>query len=96
MRQEAEFPFADAPNTAVFTCCHVLDGKKPILSVAHVRDGDWQFLCGGQHTEKDGRIVSLFSVYQADPGVGALAGMPCGFYAECEDEDNDWMVRREE
>lgn len=47
MRQEAEFPFADAPNTAVFTFCHVLEGKKPILYVAHDRDGDWQFLCGG-------------------------------------------------
>lgn len=26
-----KFPFSDAPNTACFTCCHVLEENKPIL-----------------------------------------------------------------
>ena len=29
------FPFADAPNTACFTCRHVLEEHKPILYVSH-------------------------------------------------------------
>lgn len=44
-----KFPFSDAPNTACFTCCHVLEENKPILYVSHDEDGYWQFLCGGNH-----------------------------------------------
>lgn len=54
-----KFPFSDAPNTACFTCCHVLEENKPILYVSHDEDGYWQFLCGGNHKEEDARVVSL-------------------------------------
>ena len=40
-----KFPFSDAPNTACFTCCHVLEENKPILYVSYDEDGYWQFLC---------------------------------------------------
>ena len=33
-----KFPFSDAPNTACFTCCHVLEENKPILYVSHDED----------------------------------------------------------
>ncbi len=43
-------PFADAPDTAVITCCHVTDDGAPVLYVSHDEDdGMWQFLCGGEH-----------------------------------------------
>ena len=42
--KKMKFPFSDAPNTACFTCCHVLDENKPILYVSHDEDGYWQFL----------------------------------------------------
>ena len=56
-----KFPFSDAPNTACFTCCHVLEENKPILYVSHDEDGYWQFLCGGNHKEEDARVVSFTS-----------------------------------
>ena len=34
-----KFPFSDAPNTACFTCCHVLEENKPILYVSYDEDG---------------------------------------------------------
>ena len=88
------FPFSDTPDTACFTCCHVLEQHRPILYVSHDDDGYWQFLCGGNHTEEDARIVSLTEILQIDSSVADLAGLPCGAYAETEDEDSDWKAYR--
>lgn len=87
------FPFADAPNTACFTCCHVLDEGKPILYVSHDEDGSWQFLCGGTHKEEEARIVSLASILNIDETMSDLAELDYGEYAEAEDMTSDWNVR---
>lgn len=91
-----EFPFADKPNTACFTCCHVLNREKPILYVSHDEDGYWQFLCGGRHSEEEARVVSLASVLDIDESVSALAQLDYGYYAECENENSDWVVFKRE
>lgn len=88
------FPFEEAPDTAVFTCCHVLSGAEPIRYVSHDEDdGAWQFLCGGDHEESDARIVSLQSIWNMDPAIGALAGMPLGSHACRDDAADSWCVR---
>lgn len=88
------FPFEDSPNTACITCCHVLNGNKPILYVSHDEDGCWQFLCGGQHMENDARIVSLADILDIDAAMIDLAQLDYGEYAEAEDETSDWIVKR--
>lgn len=87
------FPFADAPNTACFTCRHVLDEGKPVLYVSHDDDGFWQFLCGSTHSEADARIVSLAEILKTDGSVADLAQLDYGEYAEAEDETSDWIIR---
>lgn len=91
-----KFPFADAPNTACFTCRHVLEEDKPILYVSHDEDGYWQFLCGGNHTEEDARVVSLASILSIDETISDLAGLDYGEYAEAERDTSDWTVRHME
>jgi len=88
-----KFPFADDPNTACFTCCHVLDEHMPILFVSHDDDGFWQFLCGGTHEEKDARLVSLAHILCVDETMSDLAGLDYGQYAEAESVTGDWTVR---
>ena len=88
-----DFPFYDAPNTATFTCCHVIENNEPILYVSHDEDdGAWQFLCGKKHKENEARIVSLYSVYLKDKSIEALADMPCGYYAERKDKNAEWII----
>ena len=67
------FPFSDAPNTMCFTCCHVLDEKKPIRYISHDEDGCWQFLCGRSHTEDEARIVSLAEMLEIDRSIAKFA-----------------------
>lgn len=89
-----KFSFTEAPNTACFTCCHILDNQKPILYVCHDVDGYWQFLCGENHREEDARIVSLEKILSIDETMSDLAGLDCGEYAEAENETSDWTVKR--
>ncbi|MBQ6797474.1 MAG: hypothetical protein IJP10_05600 [Clostridia bacterium] len=91
-----EFPFADAPNTACFTCRHILEENKPILYVSHDEDGFWQFLCGESHTEEDARIVSLASILSIDETMSDLADLKYGEYAEAESAASDWIVRHKD
>lgn len=89
----SKFSFADAPNTACFTCRHVLEENKPILYVSHDEDGYWQFLCGGNHKEEDARVVSLAYILSIDETMSDLAELDYGEYAEAESETSDWTVR---
>ncbi len=88
-----DFPFADAPNPACFTCCHILDEHKPILYVSHDEDGYWQFLCGEKHKEEDARIISLTAILEIDESMSDLAELDYGEYAEAKNETSDWIVR---
>lgn len=89
-----EFPFYDAPNTAVIICCHVME-EEPILFVSHDEDdGMWQFLCGKTHETDDAKLVSLKFVFELDNSIGALVDMPCGFYATREKQEDDWKLRK--
>lgn len=72
------FPFDENENLAVFTCVHIMQQGHPILRVVHDEDGDWQFLCGGAHSESDAMLVSLKRVYEKDPSIGELASLPQG------------------
>lgn len=89
------FPFDDAPDTAVITCCHILNREKPILYVSHdADDGMWQFLCGEVHETEDGRIVSLHKIFDMDNTVGMLHKMPCGYYAERNTVTDEWIIQK--
>ena len=90
--KDMKFPFSDAPNTACFTCRHVLEENRPIRYVSHDEDGYWQFLCGGNHTEEDARVVSLVSVWEMDESVGELAGLDYGESAEAADPADGWVI----
>lgn len=89
------FPFPDSPDTAVFTCRHILDEGKPILYASHYTDdGMWQFLCGETHIMDEARIVSLMYIYQRDPSVGELGDMPPGCFAERHAIGDPWVIQK--
>ena len=86
------FPFADEPNTAAIVCRHVLCREKPILRIAHDEDGYWQFLCGGEHTADDGRIISLKEAFDLDKSVGNAAFIQYGESVERIDTESEWAI----
>lgn len=88
------FPFSDSPDTAVFTCSHIVESGDNILFVSHdLDDGSWQFLCGKGHDEDEARIVSLRYVFDIDPTIGILKDLPLGYYAERLSKNDKWVIR---
>lgn len=53
-------------------------------------DGMCQFLCDGEHSEEDARIVSLYSAYMLDKTIGQVADMPCGCYVQRKNGNDNW------
>ena len=86
----SDFQFTDDPNTACFSCVHVLEEGKPILSVTHDHDGGWQFLCGQEHDEEEAKIISLKQATEIEPSVNGLYAMPTGVGAERASTGADW------
>lgn len=87
-----KFPFKDKPNTAVFTCVHILNKEKSILYVIHDEEGSWQFLCGDNHAENDAKIVSLEEIYKLDKTIGKLSNLECGTSAIRSDKSSNWII----
>ncbi|MDF1837430.1 MAG: hypothetical protein P1V35_06165 [Planctomycetota bacterium] len=88
--------FREPSNTAVFTCCHVLESGLPILFVSHGGDDKaWQFLCGtGDHSVAEGRMASLGQMVEGDASVAALYEMPPGVCATREQVGGEWTPFR--
>jgi hypothetical protein len=88
---DADWPFADPPNTVSFTTVGVLKGERPIREVYHDDDGDWQFLCGTTQATEDLRIVCMGCAFEREPALRALADLPCGWMAIRDSDDTPWQ-----
>ena len=89
------FQFSEPENTAVITCCHIIDNGADILYVSHdAEDGMWQFLCGGTHTQEQARVVSLNEIFALDNTVSELADMPCGYIAQRKSKHSKWKIKK--
>lgn len=90
------YPFYDSPDTAVITCCHIIEDGEPVLYVSHDSDdGMWQFLCGKVHNTDDARVVSLLDIFSIDNSIGILSELPLGCCAERESIESKWKLYRE-
>jgi len=58
------------PHTKSYVCTHVFSGERPVLYVTRP-DGDWCFLCGGQHAEDASayRVVGIGHVVTGDDSL---------------------------
>jgi len=70
------FRFKQPQNLGVFVCDNVRVRGMPVLNVSHDEDGDWQFLCGGEHSDvsdDSAALVCLKDVVENDASLNQLA-----------------------
>ena len=84
--------FKECTNQAVFTCLHIIEENKPILYVKRDNEGDWQFLCGDNHTTEDARVIALQEIINIDPSVSKVSNLKCGQIAVRESKENEWKL----
>jgi hypothetical protein len=91
MSSQAEWPFENPENTAVFSTVGVMRHHEPICRVCHDNDGTWQFLSGAPVTMADAMIVSLKEAVATDRSLLQLADLPLGWIAIRENPQSPWQ-----
>jgi len=77
----------------VYLCSHVFDNTRPVLFVSRA-DGDWQFLCGGEHENEVPSVVGFNHVLARDPTLAELLDLPHKWEAERTDTSSPWRINR--
>lgn len=87
----SDWPFDQPPNAAAITVQSILDGD-PILHVSHdADDHGWQFLDGREVDLGEGRLISMATALELDPGLRAIADLPPGWIAWREGPIGPWI-----
>jgi len=85
-----EWPFADSNNAPAFSTIRVTKERRPILTVFHDHNGDWQFHCGFIEDNDEPTVFCLGCIYQLDSSVGMVADLPAGWMASRETIESPW------
>lgn len=86
-----DWPFEDSTSGSAFLCEHVHTGGLPVLTVCHDHNGDWQFLCGGNHSGSRPVLVCLGCAVERHHAPLELAGLPRGWAADRESVSAPWV-----
>jgi hypothetical protein len=80
-------------ETPAFVCSHIFEKKRPVLLVCRA-DGDWQFLCGGDHADEETpRMVGLNHLLDADLSLNSILDLPADWEAKRTLQGSDWKRR---
>jgi hypothetical protein len=91
------WPFEDPENVATLTTRQVVKDGEPILNVFHYADdGMWQFSTAAAFEEADAMVVSLRDIFEIDPSIGELAGLPPGWQASRQGPGEPWQRQMSE
>lgn len=79
--------------TRVILCSHVVDDGLPILQVVHEDDGDWQFLCGGDHVSRAQiRSACWTCTMEQDSSLEAVSTLQAGRTALRKNKTGRWQI----
>ena len=75
-----------------YVCTHVFDGSRPVTLVSRP-DGDWCFLCGGEHDDEASsyRVVGIGHLFDSDPSLEEISDLPPDWEAERDGPDGRWL-----
>lgn len=92
---DAEWPFDQPRNCAVFTLRSIVFDGEPILYVSHDSDDHgWQFLDGTAIDMENAALVGLGTILRHDASVLELADMPPGWSATRATKSSPWQRTR--
>ena len=95
MDRNTDFKFYEERNLGVYTTQATLDGK-PILSVYHNKDGDWQFHSEEYPEIENSKIVCLADLVKNDKSLNDIHYLNFGQYAIRKDVNSEWTIFNDE
>lgn len=89
---EADWPFDQPRNCAVFTLRPIAFDDAPILHVTHDQDDHgWQFLGRDDADPDQAAVLTLEEIVALDKSVLEVADMPPGWHAWRVSRDSPWQ-----
>jgi hypothetical protein len=85
--------FRSIKERPVYLCSHVFENTRPVLLVSRA-DGDWQFLCGGEHDKEVPSVVGFNHLLEKDPTLAELRDLPDEWEAERAGPGLPWRITR--
>jgi len=76
-----DWPFAELPETGVYTTKSIIEGNEPIMRVFHDPEGDWQFHGSGESSVGSGALACFHCIVLRDPTLRELADLPISWAA---------------
>lgn len=77
-----------------YVCSHVFENTRPVLLVCK-DGGDWQFLCGGDHDEKEiPHVVGINHILQRDQSLLDVLNLEDDWEAERLSVGGDWVRKK--
>ncbi len=91
MPTNADWPFLDPPNVAVFTSKRIIYEDAWVYYVTHDEgDGAWQFHPHDPTPENEAAVVSLKEMVSLDDSLRQLANLPVGWHAWRQSPNAKW------
>jgi hypothetical protein len=88
-----DWPFTGLqPDTMVMAPKDVVEGRRPIVAVAHDKDGGWDFIDDRGYVDEVINWVHFGILYRNQPWLGRFADLPPDTQAWL-DEDGQWRSR---
>ena len=84
----------DTPNLRAFVCGHVAQGETVLYAVRDA-DGDWQFLCGGEHggATDQPSVLAVSELIERDASLRELGTrLKSGQQAERANDQSPWRL----
>lgn len=85
-----QWPFDVPTDAPAYSTKNVIKNGYPILTIAHDREGDWQFLCGTIEGPEDMSIVCFGCLFAGHPWIAEFHDLPRGWIAWRENEVAEW------
>lgn len=80
-------------NQEVYTLKQVVHTRMPVVYVVHDKEGNWQFLSGGDVLESDLMIISLKQILEIDSSLEGILWMPEGMEATRDGILKEWTTK---
>lgn len=78
----------------VYLCSHVFKENFPVLEGIRDPDGDWQFLCGGEHdfANEEPHLVGVGHLTSRDKSIHELTGLERSERAVRASASETWVI----
>jgi len=85
-----DWPFNLSDSALAVTSKYVMNGERPILTVIHDDEDDWQLLCDTTNDPEDHMLICMGCIFEKFPFIAQFKDLPKSYEAYRKSEKRAW------